>query len=535
MRKVAYLVSAIVLTGCGGGGDDSPNPNPTAVVSDPAITFTASRTKALIDEPITLSWTSVNANNCTLNDSAVSTKGSQTFTYLSAGDRQFKLSCIGTNKSIAETITVSINPANTNSLDTDVNNIVYYDSYLKSTNDSTDLEQDKCNLDPKRITYPKTYLGNRHLPLYSGDKLKPNIQRLIYIKDAMGSNNPAEIPGCTGDLKKELLETLQRVKSLGADWVALPQWQWVGQRSDGTWYIQSTEQSSNGAARLNDEEFSFAVREAKKLGLKVFTWNQIQGLMPDNHNGPGLQPDNTFENQKRFFSAFREYFKKRVEFFESLGVDAIELSCVGCIRAAIDHKGEHDRIQHMREQYSLMVNDIKSYSGLVFFMDQSWLKETPIVYNRVDVIFAGFHIPPMTQQQEDNLTVEQMKSIMLDSVKSLRENYSSSGKYIFISTGASSRRGAYVGDNTTHVDEICPADKTNCEIDKWKTDFALQAIYHEAAFQALNQANLGPKVFAGVSDMLITDNLTPYMIYPNVMSSIRNKPAEGLVRQWFQR
>ncbi len=67
-----------------------------------------------------------------------------------------------------------------------------------------------------------------------------------------------------------------------------------------------------------------------------------------------------------------------------------------------------------------------------------------------------------------------------------------------------------------------------------ETDFSLQAIVIQAQLEyikSLNRNNL--VVFA--NDYLVTDPLTPQTAFPNIAYSIRNKPAEGVVRTWFSR
>ena len=40
-------------------------------------------------------------------------------------------------------------------------------------------------------------------------------------------------------------------------------------------------------------------------------------------------------------------------------------------------------------------------------------------------------------------------------------------------------------------------------------------------------------VFA--NDYFVTDNLYPRFAYPNIGFTVRNKPAEGVLREWFRK
>jgi hypothetical protein len=65
-------------------------------------------------------------------------------------------------------------------------------------------------------------------------------------------------------------------------------------------------------------------------------------------------------------------------------------------------------------------------------------------------------------------------------------------------------------------------------------DFALQAIVIQAQLdyiKGLNTNNL--VVFA--NDYFVTDNLYPRFAYPNIGFTVRNKPAEGVLREWFRK
>jgi len=64
--------------------------------------------------------------------------------------------------------------------------------------------------------------------------------------------------------------------------------------------------------------------------------------------------------------------------------------------------------------------------------------------------------------------------------------------------------------------------------------FALQAIVIEAQFETFTSVTLSPGSIVGVSDYWQTDFMSANgPTFPNIASSIRNKPAEGIVKQWF--
>ena len=66
-------------------------------------------------------------------------------------------------------------------------------------------------------------------------------------------------------------------------------------------------------------------------------------------------------------------------------------------------------------------------------------------------------------------------------------------------------------------------------------DFSLQAIYYEAFFEALTSLSFKGNVMVAPSDMWETNSMVSESVFPNIGASIRNKPAEGIVKAWYAR
>ena len=78
---------------------------------------------------------------------------------------------------------------------------------------------------------------------------------------------------------------------------------------------------------------------------------------------------------------------------------------------------------------------------------------------------------------------------------------------------------------------------TNCIQNNYVTDFSIQAMGVEAALQAIvsqNKFTTGSVDFH--SSYWHTDTVTPGAEgFPNLSQSIRNKPAESIIKYWFKR
>ena len=107
MRKVAYVVSALILTGCGGGGGSGSSPTPTAALS---VTLTASTTSPYQGDQVTLSWSASNATSCSASGNwtgTISTNGSQLLTITNLGDQTYTITCNGNGQSTTSSVTIN--------------------------------------------------------------------------------------------------------------------------------------------------------------------------------------------------------------------------------------------------------------------------------------------------------------------------------------------------------------------------------------------------------------------------------------------
>lgn len=106
MRKVAYTVSAFVLTACGGGGSDSPSPSPSANVS---VTFTASTTTPYEGDAFTLNWSS-NAGACSAGgdwSGNLNGAGNRSITIDNIKTSTFTITCTENGRSASSSLTVT--------------------------------------------------------------------------------------------------------------------------------------------------------------------------------------------------------------------------------------------------------------------------------------------------------------------------------------------------------------------------------------------------------------------------------------------
>ena len=63
----------------------------------------------------------------------------------------------------------------------------------------------------------------------------------------------------------------------------------------------------------------------------------------------------------------------------------------------------------------------------------------------------------------------------------------------------------------------------------------MQAIGIEAALEAINQQTFFRTESVFINSYWLADTMTPHDSFPNTSQSIRNKPAESIVYQWWKK
>jgi hypothetical protein len=74
---------------------------------------------------------------------------------------------------------------------------------------------------------------------------------------------------------------------------------------------------------------------------------------------------------------------------------------------------------------------------------------------------------------------------------------------------------------------------TSCLQKETIPDFSAQAIFFEALFESLSSLNLVSNIVPLPMNYWETDSMISTDVFPSLGSTIRNKPAEGIVKAWF--
>jgi hypothetical protein len=404
------------------------------------------------------------------------------------------------------------------------------------TSKISDTVEDPCKLDYAAVTYPQSWMGKFALPPVTGAPLKPAVQRGIFMKDIMLTDNPTFNQGCKGSLKNEFSKTIDRLQKLGVDWVYVPQWHWAGKKADGTWYIIKAEDSFGP---LSDSDLAHFVSAAHAVGIKVLMLNQIQGMIENNN---AYVPDATPENYRKWFDALTDYMNERGKYFQSIGIDMWELGCNICIYPDYDQKSVDVRKFFIAE-YSKLLTVMKSnYRGKIVMATSYLGPDSTSIYDSVDIFLHGIWDNGYNPVPPESLSVATYKSA-IQAGGSLSQNtlaqFDRPGKSILIQMGIQSRANVFTKPG--YVEETgCTAaigdlntSNTACIQRDTTPDFSVQAIIYEAALESIASLNLKGTIMVAPGDMWETDSMVSKNVFPNLGATIRNKPAEGILKAWY--
>ena len=548
LKLFISLVSFTGVAGCGGGAGGSGG-MASVISPSPTVEVKADVAQAIVNQPILISWSSTGASACALSGDltgAVGASGQQEARKASAGTLSVSVSCTGPGGTSTAKVDVPVAVATTYSISTK-EAVAYPSGYSVVTADSRDIQTDPCKLNLPVVAYPQSWLGTRPLPAVVGAPLPASIGRAIMVKDIMLDENPAFVlkgqspdapNGCdqgAGALKGEMDKTVQRLKQLGMQYISIPQWHWATINADGSYGFTPAD-STFGS--LSDANLAYYVKAAHAAGIKVIMTNQIQGFIDGQGNMMATPPSNMATFQK-WLTLYKKYMLAQSPQFQALGIDVWELGCGFCLWHDVGD-GSQTAYNLFAQAYGDIAKNIKTtFKGQMMISGTPWLKDHPEVLSQIDIIQSGFYPKaPITQAQSDAITVASYKNLVDHGI----QYWAQTGKTVIVVSYLQSRADAltnpgYLEESVCTGDippngDLAAIDNNACIQRKTKPDFGLQAIVHEAQLEMIKETGV-TNLIVLLFDYWETDTLMPQTAFPNIATSIRNKPAEAVVRQWF--
>lgn len=522
-----------LLAGCSGGGGGGTGggtvvtPTPTPAVATASLSAAAAR--AMVGEGVAMTWSSSNATACTASgdwSAAIATNGTSTVTFGTPGTKTLTLTC-GTATASA-TITV-IAPV-TYTVPNNVAALSYPASYTTPTARAADLDNPLCGTGLSAVTYPQDWLGRYPLPALSGAPIAVSVQRGIGMKDVWDKANAAYVAGCTSTARTEWTNTVTRIKALGADYVTLTPWTFIGVRAGGDWYIQNP--SELNSSTIDDTDLAWAVSEAHRLGLKVVWKNQIQGMQV---GSVVSVPASNRTNVSRFFDAFEPYMLERATFLQGIGIDTMTVSCT-CFAWLED--SPYADIYEAR-MAALLPQIRARFSGKIRMRDHMAIMSNATIRNNIDEVTTALYLN-MTAAEVPTLTTAGLRAKFEQTLASIDTVYHGLAKPVVFEIGAPSRTDYYT---TGYLEEtfctagfdIITGSPDACIQRAMVTDLSLQAMYYEAYLEAVKGQTFFVTGSIEGMDYWMVDGIQPSNTFANLGYSPRSKPAEGILKAWFAR
>jgi len=400
-------------------------------------------------------------------------------------------------------------------ISSDITKNIYPASYTAVA--PTPLIDDTCLVTADSVSYPAAYQGAFPLPQVVGNFASANIGLGIDIKDNWGDGiaNPNINKGCTTDNRTAFVATLKRLKALGSSYVYIPQY---GCLSDATNPI-----SFLGQISISDTDLVWMGQQAQAQGIKA---RLIMQVCSNDQKG-NLLNNLTLNNQwySTFFDTYSAFALHQAQLAQTAGFDAISLDWMDWQPAswAPASSTRSARLQ----QLSTSIRQIFTGRQMLYSTWNSDGAPSGLVAS-VDLLIAYLDTSQLTPAQSNALNVGQLLPGFIQSIN--WRQFLGSGKPIIWMIQIQSYKDFFV--NGWVEDSGCWS--TPCA-SSLTTDFSVQAIGIEAALEAISQQTFFKTESVLINSYWLADTITPHDSFPNTSQSIRNKPAESIVYQWWKR
>jgi hypothetical protein len=387
-----------------------------------------------------------------------------------------------------------------------------------------------CALEPEHVRFPLTYLGPLPLPEIRIPAATPKFERIVALKDAWGKPYGNFVPGCVRDPRELFSATVRRLKNLGADAIVLFPWTSFDNTAP-RWTVLNPAQTRSST--MGDEDLEWAVGEARRAGLSVIWRNQIQGFQ-DAQGGYLPFPPVSAENVMKSFDAIDDFLEERGAFLQRIGVDGVSLT-VWYWTSFADALPRDQFFSRVRQNIATLRRS--GFTGRITHDLVDGIVGDPYLSSEIHSFEAGVWAN-LSESQAPLSSTDELRSAFSGPIQSAI--VAAAGRKLQWNASFASRADGFV--NPALEETFCTASygieggmfSGDCIQDRKVVDFGLQAratqAFLEAVFSSAREDIGGVRV-----EYWMDDNLLPGATFPNLGYSLRAKPAEQVVRQWFAR
>lgn len=391
----------------------------------------------------------------------------------------------------------------------------------------------ECKLQQYDSSYPESFLGSYKIPTPT-QKFDPSMIRSVGLKDYFPNHNN----GCeTVQQHVRLMYgyTFDRLKSIGVDTVEVYPVGRVTDFSAKEWVVEEKNW------HISKADLALVVDEAHKRNLKVtLIWQFYAVDMKENW----INTTNPTEAEAiKFLNGWHDIMLDLAKFSATYNVENLNIQW-----SAFSYP-THLYPETATQKFLSIISDIRQVYRGKLFMGWPRFYDHRIV-EKVDAIVIPISPANWTVNDDMNISVGLLKERYLSSIYG---RYSDFTAYTTVDTktvpiiwdlNIQSRDSISVGwvedgfcTNPTSNGAPVSFDDPLCIQKNYVTDFSVQALAIEGAFQAIKeQAYFKNHGVVLSTSYWHSDTLRPSPEgFPNLSQSIRGKPAEKIVKQWFSK
>ena len=430
--------------------------------------------------------------------------------------------CMEQGRDIIRISQETLNLSNALIVPTDLTKINYpefYNSYIPK--DSV-ITNPYCMIESENAVYPYSYLGDLPLPKINGAPLSSDIDRAVGIKDIWVLDDP-NINSCPN--KKKMFEayekTLKRVKAINAQQIHLTNYISFLDFKNATLDYNSI--------AISDAELFNIIESAKKENLDVILYLNV---------APGNQKVLDIPNSvwlSKFIDSYEPFLLNQAKIAQETGIKGIMINHFD-YQPSI--KGYEDVYQE--KMLALLEKVRKVYSGKIILLidplSGADLSKLDTFLSKVDAYLFTPETNPLRYSSDKLLTLDNLKSIYSKNLKEKGQLFSKYNKPFYVRILIQSEKNFLI--DGWNEDAFCIKKNENpCYQKDLQPDFSMQAIAYEALLESIKEVHDKDMKIEAVDTYgyWFTDVMLPKNSQPQIAQSIRNKPAESIVKEWFSR
>jgi len=412
---------------------------------------------------------------------------------------------------------------------------------------------DLCAVESKNygdVAIPSGYLGTYTIPTAAG-RLANGVVRTADLADwDYWWSRPASVL-CTDKityLKNVNRETIRRLAAIGVDRIYISNYGSWDNIENPIWHIPEANYAIPKAVQ------EFIVSEAHARGVKVFlTWQN--NYSDEAHGFSAYDPETMSQAQYTALkNSWHSHMLEQAAYAQSIGIDGLGVGIDYfdplSVRNVYTPLGSTPSGGQLKDDYSSflaqLARDVRPvFAGKLYYGGQNE-DVYPQVIAEVDEFVYKFWAGATagTYTANNPFTVPNVKSTLQQALywSFWRggidfNNAGSISKPVVFKTYAQSTTDFYNGGGWIE-DNWCTEP---CTLQRnATTSFSAQAVAYEAALELANEQTYVTTGGAGsygyaFFDLLSETRTANSVTFPNISNSIRNKPAEGIVRDWFRR